>query len=193
MPRTKQFDQEEVLQKAMELFWKQGYSATSMQELVDYLGINRASLYDTFGGKQALFERALQRYRENNSAAILRFLSSHSSVKEGIFRLFADAVNESVEDMHTKGCFVVNTTTALLPGDEKTRGMLAENKAQFEAIFYNHLQRGVEQGEIAADKDLSALASFLFTLYNGIKVVAKVEPDQEKLLSTVKAGLRSLD
>ena len=58
MPRTKQFNEEEILKKAMELFWEKGFHATSIQDLVAHLGINRASLYDTFGGKEELFKKA---------------------------------------------------------------------------------------------------------------------------------------
>ena len=74
MPRVKQFNEEQVLEKAMEVFWKKGYNGSSMQELVDGMGINRASIYDTFGSKEELFERAFEIYREKNLARIRNFL-----------------------------------------------------------------------------------------------------------------------
>ena len=64
MPRTKQFDEKEVLKNAMELFWEKGFHATSIQDLVSHLGINRASLYDTYGGKDELFNTAFETYRQ---------------------------------------------------------------------------------------------------------------------------------
>ena len=74
MPRTKAFDEQEVLEKAMELFWKKGYYATSIQDLVNHLGINRASLYDTFGGKKKLFLHTFSHYRTVNTQGVKDFL-----------------------------------------------------------------------------------------------------------------------
>ncbi|MEK6477540.1 TetR/AcrR family transcriptional regulator [Catalinimonas sp. 4WD22] len=193
MPRVKLFKEEEVLQKAIQLFSMKGYHATSMQDLVDALGINRASLYDTFGSKEALFDRAFALYKRENRQRVLHFLAQQSSIKEGIFRLFDYAVDESVADKEAKGCLAVNTTTELIPGDQKICSQLSENKADFEKIFYDYLMSGIKKGEISPDKDAKALAAFLFTLYNGIKVVGKINPNKEELMASVKAGLAVLD
>ena len=187
MPRTKTFDEQEALQKAMHTFWKNGYHATSMQDLVDAMGINRASLYDTFGGKKALFDQAFELYRATNTAGLKRFLESQDSVKEGFRQLFANAIAESQSDR--KGCFVVNVTTELLPGDEALQGVLQANKAAFTEVFYQFLQQGVERDEIAEGKDLHAIATMLFTLYNGIKVVGKIPGQEEDLRASVEVVL----
>lgn len=193
MPRVKLFKEEEVLHKAIQLFSVKGYHTTSMQDLVDALGINRASLYDTFGSKEALFEQAFALYKKENRQRVVHFLQHHSSVKEGIFKLFEYAVDEAVADKGTKGCLAVNTTTELIPGDRKICSQLAENKTDFEKIFYDYLMLGIEKGEISRDKDVKALAAFLFTLYNGLKVVSKINPDKKELIASVKAGLAVLD
>jgi len=189
MPRTKTFDEQEALQKAMHTFWKNGYHATSMQDLVDAMGINRASLYDTFGGKKALFDKAFELYRATNTAEVKRFLERQKSVKEGFRQLFAMAIKESQSDTGRKGCFVVNVTTELLPGDEALQGVLQANKAAFTEVFYEFLQQGVERGEIEGGKDLRAIATMLFTLYNGIKVVGKIPGQGEELQASVEAAL----
>ncbi len=74
MARHKEFDQDEALQKAMEAFWARGYEATSMQDLVEHMGINRQSLYDTFGDKHSLFLKALDRYHEVETRKLLAFV-----------------------------------------------------------------------------------------------------------------------
>ena len=74
MPRIKTFDENEVLVKAMNLFWKQGYSATSVQDLVSHLGINRASLYDTFGDKEQLFKKSFALYRKSTMEGLLSLI-----------------------------------------------------------------------------------------------------------------------
>ncbi len=193
MPRVKLFNEEEVLNKAMELFWKKGYHATSIRDLVNHLGINRASLYDTYGGKKELFDRSFNKYRTSNTKGVISFLDSQPNVKEGLKKLFEIAIKESVNDDDKKGCFVVNTTTELLPGDDKIQAILEENIKTFENVFYNFLLSGEKKGEIAKGKDLKAIASLIYMLYNGIKVVAKVEPDERKLFSSVDAALVLLD
>jgi len=193
MPRVKQFNEETVLNKAMELFWKKGFHATSMQDLVDNLGINRASLYDTFGGKQALFDCVFKRYQHNSSEYLTAFFESQSSVKEGFYKLMERAVQESINDVDAKGCFVVNTTTELVPGDKNIELKLIENRERIETIFYNFLQKGVASNEIDAKKDLKSIASFIFTMYSGLKVITKINSNQKKLLNTIKIALSVLD
>lgn len=193
MPRVKLFNEEEVLDKAMHLFWKKGFNATSVQDLVDELGINRASLYDTFGGKEELFNQTFKLYRKITHQQILSLLHENASIKEGIKRLFEFVVLQSVNDPNKKGCFAVNITTELIPGDQQIIEDLTENKVGVEQIFYDYLKLGVERGEISKEKDLKSLASLLFTLQNGIKVVAKLNPDQEQLSKIVDACLVVLD
>ncbi len=193
MPRVKLFNEEDVLQKTIDLFWRKGYSATSIQDLVDFLGINRASLYDTFGGKKELFEKAFKRYKEANKNVIVNFLKNQSSVKNGLLKLFELHINASVCESGVRGCFIVNTTTELVPEDAVVHSILVENKNELEKIFYDYLKKGVEKGEITKNKDLKLISSFLFTLLNGIMVTAKVKPNKKDLLSTVKTGLSVLD
>lgn len=193
MARTKQFDEEEVLNRALELFWKQGYNATSMQDLVSHLGINRASLYDTYVGKRELFNRAFENYRLHNAQRISDFLNQHNSVKQGLFKLFESTINESVSDIDKKGCFVTNTTTELLPGDDEIHVILLENKILFEGIFEEYVNRGMKSGEIDSSKDAKSIAGFLFMLNNGLRVTAKVNPDKSELESIIKSALTVLD
>jgi TetR/AcrR family transcriptional repressor of nem operon len=193
MPRTKQFDKNEVLEKAMELFWKNGYHATSMGQLVQHLGINRASIYSTFNDKKDLFEQALRLYRQKNGGGVKSFLAAQKSVKEGFHNLFTSAIDEGVNDPESRGCFVVNITTELVPGDEDILPALNENQAHFVKLFKEFLERGVKEGEIAANKDLDATAQYLFTLYNGLRVVGKINKDQESLIKMIKVGLMVLN
>lgn len=177
----------------MNLFWKQGYHATSAQDLVDTLGISRSSLYDTFGDKEQLFERAFAQYREENLRGIRLFLAGQPEVRTGLRELFSQAIEEIARDEERKGCFVVNITTEFIPGDEKMEQLLVENRRNFEQVFYDYLKSGEEKGQFAAGKDLRALASLLFTLYNGLKVVGKVDPDPGRLERSVDLVLQMLD
>ncbi len=193
MPKVKLFDEKLILEKAMELFWKKGFHATSIQDLVTYLGISRSSIYDTYGGKNELFYKSFQLYRTTNITGFSNFLNQQKNVKKGLRKLFEMAIEQSIADMDRKGCFVVNTTTELIPGDFELQKILKENENTFVNIFYEFLLKGEQSGEISKGKNLKSIANLYYTLYNGIKVVSKVQPNSKELLSSVDTVLTLLD
>ncbi len=192
MPRVKLFDKNEVLTKAMNLFWKQGYSATSVQDLVNCLGINRASIYDTFGGKEQLFRKSFELYRNINLEGVIHFFDNRPNVKIGFSELFHNAIQEDVLDKDNKGCFVVNTTTELIPNDESLLTILEKNKQDFEEVFYNYLKKGQESGQLKTTHDLKSLATLFYTLYNGIRVVSKTRPNKKETSDSINVALSLL-
>ncbi len=192
MPRVKTFDENIVLNKAMNLFWKQGYSATSIQDLVSHLGINRASIYDTFGDKNALFKKSFELYRKQNREGLIQFFEKHPNVKTGFSKLFSLAIQEAVNDEDRKGCFVVNTTTELTPNDESLYRVLETNREDFMKIFFEYLKKGEDNGQLKSGQDLKSLAALFYTLYNGIRVVSKVNPDKKQLTGSIKIALSLL-
>lgn len=193
MPRVKKFNEEETLNKAMCLFWRNGFHATSMQDLVNYLGINRASIYDTYGGKKELFNSAFAHYRTVNRKQLQAFLESQENVKEGFRRLFQQGISEAACDTERKGCFVINATTELVPNDKEMLIVIQENKAFMIGIFENFLQSGVASGEISATKDIQNLASLLHTFLNGLKIISKTDSNEKELLDSVDIVLTLLD
>jgi TetR/AcrR family transcriptional repressor of nem operon len=193
MPRVKNFNEEEVLNKAMCLFWKNGFHATSMQDLVNYLGINRASIYDTYGDKKALFDKAFTHYRTINQKQLTTFFEGQESVKSGFRQMFENGINEAICDTERRGCFVINVTTELVPNDEEMLAVIHQNKAFIEATFYDFLQSGVQKGELSSEKDLKTLASLLHTFYNGIKIVSKTDANADELLASVDTILTLID
>lgn len=193
MPRVKQFDEAEILNKAMELFWEKGFHATSMQDLVSHLGINRASLYDTFGSKEALFQNAVEHYIEVSGSCIRTLFAEENDVRVGLKKLFDMAINESLCDLSKKGCFVVNTTTELIPGDEAIQEMLQKNRENMEAVFVDYIQKGIDKGQIDASKNAQDVGLMFFGLYNGLRVLAKVDPTSESLKKMATAGLSILN
>src|ERR1700761_1056657 len=115
MARTKDFDEDEVLDKAMYLFWNQGYNGTSMQDLVDGLGISRSSLYDTFGDKHSLFIKTLENYKKNASAKLEAIIANAPSAKEAVKQLLEYTTRELLSDQQHKGCFMVNAAVEVAP------------------------------------------------------------------------------
>lgn len=193
MPRVKRFDEQEILEKAMHLFWKRGYASTSIQDLVDHLGINRASIYDTYGDKERLFFLAFQHYRKTNTEFLASFLKKEENVKQGFQHLFEMAIQAAATDIDKKGCFVVNTTTELIPGDHMACSVLETNKHTLEGLFHNYLKQGESRGQFKQGKDLKGIAKLLFLLYNGLQVVSKIKPNKKELMGSLNLALDLLD
>jgi transcriptional regulator, TetR family len=193
MPRVKAFDEKVVLEKAMELFWKQGFHATSMQDLVSHLGINRASLYDTYGGKKALFLKTFQHYRNINQQFMSTFLNAEPDVRKGLRKLLMMAVQQAKNDADFKGCFAVNNTVEFVPNDPDMLEVLQENKQQLETIFLNYLQKGVATSQMSPNKDLKTVASLLFTFFNGLRITTKIEVEEAQLNNSIQMIIGLLD
>ena len=192
MVRTKQFDKHTALDEAMGLFWQRGYHATSIQDLVDHLGVNRQSLYDTYGGKEQLFLAALERYREIQAAPVRRLLERDGPVREilrDLFRSFVDGVLS--ED--SKGCFMVNTATEVAGNNEVVAQVCAANARQLEAALAGLLVRAQQAGEISAGRSPLKLARFLINTLNGLAVTAKATRDRKVLNDVVDVALAILD
>lgn len=189
MARTKEFDPDAVLQSALELFWERGYEATSMTDLVEHLGIGRASIYATFGNKHELYMKALHRYLETRDPNPLDLLSQPGPVLPAVTALVEWNVDQSVRDR--RGCFVVNTAVEL-PTDPHAARCVASAWDTLEVALTSALTRARAQGELAADADPRALARFLLVTLQGIRVVAKVGPYPARLRDTAEQALRAL-
>src|SRR3569833_285931 len=142
MARTKNFDEDEVLEKAMNLFWLKGYNGTSMQDLVDGLGISRSSLYDTYVDKHTLFLRSLEHYKSKAGESMGKIIQSNSTAKEKIKRMLEYIINELVKDKEQKGCFLVNSGVELASHDKEVNAMLCQNDRQVENYFYEIIKDG---------------------------------------------------
>jgi TetR/AcrR family transcriptional repressor of nem operon len=178
MARTKDFDENEVLIKAINLFWHKGYNGTSMQDLVDGLGISRSSLYDTYGDKHTLFMKALESYKASASNTMCNIISNAVSAKKAIRRLLELTTLELVGDNLHKGCFMTNAAVEVAPHDAEVNDMICQNDQLIEDAFYKAIKKGQESGEINHKKDARALARFIFNAVQGIRVSAKLTSDK---------------
>lgn len=173
MARTKDFDEDEVLTKAMNLFWLKGYNGTSMQDLVDGLGISRSSLYDTYGDKHALFLRSLENYRRISSENMEKIGRGASSAKDAIRKVLEYTISELTKDKEHKGCFLVNAAVEMAPHDKEVNSMLCDNDTQMGEYFYETIKKGQESGEITNTQDARILSQFLTNSIKGIRVTSK--------------------
>lgn len=193
MARYKEFDRDEALQKAMEVFWSRGYEAASMQTLIRHMGINRQSLYDTFGDKHALYLQALDRYHEVESRRLFELLERGSSVKQALRQLFARVVEGSLCRGERRGCLMGNAMAELSGRCKKTAARTASNMATIEDVLYRALLRGRKKGELKRVHDPRAMARFLFSSLQGLALVAKAAPDRKTLEDVVKVTMSVVD
>jgi len=193
MARHKEFDQDEALQKAMEVFWERGYEATSVQDLVEHTGINRQSLYDTFVDKHSLFLRALDRYQEVETRKLLALIERPGSVKKALRQLFNGVIEGSFSDGHQRGCLMSNSMSELAGRCKATADRTIRNMRSVEDAFYRALLRGKKEGELKGVRDPRAMARFFCNSLMGLVLTAKAQKDRKALEDVVKVTLSLLD
>lgn len=191
MPRPRTFDREEVLDRALDAFWCTGYEATSMQDLVDAMGISRASLYNTFGSKHDLFMDVLKHYETQRMHRMIAALRDTSPVRRAIRNVFEHAADEAAAT-DRRGCLLTNTATELCARDAECAEVVQRTFARIEAAFEAALRRGQETGELPAALDAQALARFFTNNLQGLRVAAKTQPDRTALQDVVEVTMQTL-
>jgi TetR/AcrR family transcriptional repressor of nem operon len=193
MPRQKEFDREAALDRAMSAFWTKGYASTSVEDLVASMGVQRGSLYATFGDKRTLFLSALDRYQRVVTRELFDALEAPGSGLEAIRRFFRLRVEGSLDRSRPPGCLVTNSAVELSRRDRGAAAKVGGSLAGLEAAFRRALERARAQGELAATRDVRALARFLTSSAQGLSVMAKAFPERAVLEDVVKVVLAALE
>lgn len=173
MPWEKSFDEDAVVGKAMQVFWEKGYEATSINDLIEGTGIGRGSLYNAFGGKQALFVQALSKYHTENHRATLAELEAMDDPLNAIRGLFSAVLRETVEDKAKKGCFLINTTLELWTHDAKTQAVIKKGHDETIAFFRRCIEVAQARGDIPSSVDPVSTAKVLLSLMIAIRVLGR--------------------
>jgi TetR/AcrR family transcriptional repressor of nem operon len=189
MARTKTFDPDVAVAAAMHLFWRNGYAATTPQQLVDELGIGRGSLYNAFGSKRGIFERALRYYYEHETMRLIAVLEGLEPPRERL-RTALSLVIEAAKVDH-RGCLVANTAVELA-ADEEVATLVRRVFDRQESAFRAVIEEGQRSGDFSPDHDAGAAAALLLAAINGIRVLAKADPDSPRLAGLAEAALRIL-
>jgi TetR/AcrR family transcriptional repressor of nem operon len=193
MARTKDFDENEVLAKAIQLFWYKGYNATSMQDLVENLGISRSSLYDTYTDKHTLFIKALERYQQNGNAQIREIINETDSAKETVKKLIELSTTALISDTEQKGCFIVNAGVEVAPHDQQVNQIICTSDQQMEEAFCEVIKKGQTNGEIKNQQDARALARFVLNAVKGLRVAVKTTTDKSVFEDVIKLTVAILN
>jgi TetR/AcrR family transcriptional repressor of nem operon len=191
MSKAKQYDRTELLDRAVELFRRQGFNGTSTAELVAEFGVNRKSMYAEFGSKQQLFEAALERYNSKHLTGVLAPLEAPEAGIDAILEAFRGYASASEGPYRGLGCLMCNTAVeraALDPGSGRYVDAYLERLTR---AFRHALSNAKEAGEIGATVDLDEMAGFLTTALIGItaSVRAEAPPTQVWASYRVIAGI----
>ena len=190
MSRPPSFDRTEKVKEAMHLFREQGYEATSVQDLVDHLGLNRSSLYNAFGGKHDLYLEALDYCRRAEREALSEHLHEAPTAMAGIRHAFEAVVEQVTSD--PCGCLTTNATVECATSDPSTQERACQTLSAMQSLFRETVERAQEEGAIDPSRDAEALGHYLTNAYNGLYLTAKTCPSVNVLRDIVSETLRGL-
>ena len=193
MPWEKNFNTDEALTKAMHAFWSRGYEATSISDLVECMGINRGSIYATFGDKRSLFLQSLRHYGARHlhdwTAALMR---SHGP-RGAIIAAFDHAVAAAVEGGSRDGCLLINTALELSPHDEEVSDYVSDCLSDMESFFHVAILAGQTKGEIPHHVAPVDTARTLLSLFVAIRVFSRSRPEAGFLRSLTRQAEAMLE
>ncbi len=190
--RPRNFDPDIALDRALQVFWRDGFQGASLSTLTEAMGINKPSLYATFGDKESLYLSALKRYRECESAHHGQVLDTEPDARRAVEAFLHSCVRSLTDPAKPGGCFVLNGTADCGQVDTPAAIQVALRQALrvSETMIKERLKRASEDGQLPANTDVSALAAYFFTVLSGLGVQAKSGASRVKLFSVVGAVMR---
>jgi AcrR family transcriptional regulator len=193
MPDVKHFDPDKALDTVMRLFWRQGVAATGIQDIVTATGLNRSSLYATFGGKQELYRAALDRYVERRSQPAFSRLAGDGRGLPAVHDFFASLIEARCSGAHARwGCMVSNAHAGGENSDPEVQAALDRHHQRLREALRTALVAAEAKGQLAPDTDAGAVADLLALLAYGVNLRSRAGADARELTRTVTGALGAL-
>lgn len=192
MARPREFDPNEVLQTAIELFWEKGYFDSSVDEVVRRSGVAKYGIYGTFGSKHELFMKALKQYAVDRHRDIQSPIRKPGASLPEIRQFFKSAVMILTQDGARRGCLVVNTGVELGLRDAEIRGFVTNFFHETEEVMERCLSNAVKLGQVEGLTDISALATYLITEFRTAIMLARSGCSRRKIQAHLDIALRVL-
>ena len=186
MPWEKTFEESDVIEQVMQVFWKKGYSATSISDLTEATGIKRGSLYNAFQSKDGLFIKSLLKYENEQRRAWMRDAEAREDPREAILWWFKECVKSSLNDPERKGCLLINTALDFSIHNEEVKKVVSSGVKEVSQFFERLIKRGQESGQIPASVEPRSTAKALFALLIGIRVMGRGALDKSSLQQIAK-------
>ena len=184
--RPRSFDRERALERAMQVFWRKGYEATSVSDLTRVMDINPPSLYAAFGDKESLYLEALGRYEQDRRETLVQIVEGAPTARQAIERLLRSAVR-NLTQADCRGCMLSTAQCA----DDGLRAAIAERRATPGRELKARFDRAVRAGDLARGTDTAALAEFYATVFIGMAIQARDGASRKSLAATAQAALRA--
>jgi TetR/AcrR family transcriptional regulator, copper-responsive repressor len=189
--RPRSFDRDAALERAIDVFWRHGYEATSVSDLTTAMGINPPSLYAAFGDKEKLFLEAVERYEQQRRQTATKVFDEAPTAQEAVRRLLRKAASELACSSHPRGCLLVMSDTNCSEASAHVQSDLAQRRAAMKARLKARIDRGAAAGELPRDTDTAALAEFYSTVFQGMVMQARDGATPKRLLATAEAAMRA--
>lgn len=193
MARPLEFDPDKALNEAMELFWSNGYDATSLSDLLEAMELSKSSFYQSFGNKKQLYQQCLHQYRKQISKQLLAELDEATSAMDFLKDLFVSISRKANTAEGRRGCLIMNSASAKAPLDSEIGKIVAEGAQQFENIFYQAIKRAQKEGDIPSKKDPQILAKYLVSSRSGLLAMAKSGSTPDELNQIIDVTLMGLE
>ena len=193
MARPREFNVDIALERAMDVFWSKGYEATSLDDLCGVTGLSRSSFYATFESKRSLLLRSVDRYVEQRNPRIAAILAQPLPIRDAFAALAQQFIDQIVSGPGRRGCFLGNCAAELPRIDRAALAHVRKGLESTEATFREALTRAKARGELPVGADVTALARFLMSGFQGLRLVGKVNPDRTTLEDITGTMLRCLE
>lgn len=177
----------------MHVFWRQGYEATSLQDLISAMGLSKSSFYQAFDSKQALFKRCIKLYRQGLIDELQARLSKTGSGKAFIQTLFRDVASETRAADGRRGCLLMNTASEFSQTDPDIAELVSRSIENLTRVFEQAILQGQQQGDIPSGKNTHELATYLVSSMSGLKNMVKAGADGKSIKQTADIVLSVLD
>jgi TetR/AcrR family transcriptional regulator, transcriptional repressor for nem operon len=189
--RPRIFDEDEVLSKAMNLFWANGYEATSTEDLLQGMELNKGSLYHTFKNKKELFSKSLDYFARHSIKALEEKIKTAETPITGIRNFFLELAKAN-QTTHQKGCFMGNTLAELANIDIQMKERATHYLIEVENLFYKYIVQAKKSKELKTTEESRLLSRYLITLWNGINITRRMYPQKDALEPLIKMQLMLL-
>ena len=193
MARPREFDEMTALEAAIECFWQNGYEATSVRDLAQKMGLSAPSLYNAYGDKRALYERALEHYLDQSARARIKRLEESLPPKQAVRQFIEEIIRHSVNDPERRGCFLINSALEVAPHDRELRVFVADRFAEIESFFRRSIKAAQAEGTVPQNRAAKDLARLLLGVLLGIRVLARSKPQRALLEGVARPALALLD
>jgi AcrR family transcriptional regulator len=187
--RPRAYEPDVALARALDVFWKDGFAATSLDDLSAATGMNRPSLYGAFGDKRELFIKSYQRYREDARTAMAGIFRDELPIRQRLARIYAVALDIYLSGDSPRGCFTVMTAASEAVSDPDIRAMVLEGLAELDKAFAACFRRAKEKGELPANADPVVLAQIASATIHTIAIRARAQTPRKELEAIVNGAL----